>query len=204
MSSREPLEIKVILLGECGVGKTSIINRFINDQFVSVYETTSSMNYSFKVVERNKQKYKLNLWDTIGQEKFRSLSRMFLNDAKIVILVYSIISRVTFDNLKYWLDLYNDNKEKNSVLGVAANKVDMFQYEEVPDKLGKDFAKENGAIFSLISAKDNKEGIDIFLDQLLDAYLNGSNLGKRIITKDKTIKLSKSKSKNAKNEKNTC
>ena len=204
MSSREPLEIKVILLGECGVGKTSIINRFINDQFVSLYETTSSMNYSFKVVERNKQKYKLNLWDTIGQEKFRSLSRMFLNDAKIVILVYSIISRVTFDNLKYWLDLYNDNKEKNSVLGVAANKVDMFQYEEVPDKLGKDFAKENGAIFSLISAKDNKEGIDIFLDQLLDAYLNGSNLGKRIITKDKTIKLSKSKSKNAKNEKNTC
>lgn len=68
MSSREPLEIKVILLGECGVGKTSIINRFINDQFVSLYETTSSMNYSFKVVERNKQKYKLNLWDTIGQE----------------------------------------------------------------------------------------------------------------------------------------
>ena len=94
MSSREPLDIKIILLGECGVGKTSIINRFINNEFSSIYETTGSMTYSFKIVERNKQKYKLNLWDTIGQEKFRSLSRMFLNDAKIVILVYSIISRL--------------------------------------------------------------------------------------------------------------
>ena len=202
MSSREPLEIKVILLGECGVGKTSIINRFINDQFVSLYETTSSMNYSFKVVERNKQKYKLNLWDTIGQEKFRSLSKMFLNDAKIVILVYSIISMTTFTNLKYWLDLYNDNKEKNSVLGVAANKVDLFPEEEVSDNLGKEFAKDNGAIFSLISAKENKEGIDLFLDKLLDAYLNGSNLGNSI--ENKNIKLSKDKIKNTKNEKNGC
>ena len=198
MSSREPLDIKIILLGECGVGKTSIINRFINNEFNSIYETTGSMSYSFKIVERNKQKYKLNLWDTIGQEKFRSLSRMFLNDAKIVILVYSIISKVTFDNLKYWYD----NKEKNSVLGVAANKVDLFQEEEVSDELGKEFAKDNGAIFSLISAKENKEGIDLFLDKLLDAYLNGSNLENCI--ENKNIKLSKDKIKNSKNEKNGC
>ena len=202
MSSREPLDIKIILLGECGVGKTSIINRFINNEFSSIYETTGSMTYSFKIVERNKQKYKLNLWDTIGQEKFRSLSRMFLNDAKIVILVYSIISMTTFTNLKYWLDLYNDNKEKNSVLGVAANKVDLFQEEEVSDELGKEFAKDNGAIFSLISAKENKEGIDLFLDKLLDAYLNGSNLENCI--ENKNIKLSKDKIKNSKNEKNGC
>ena len=204
MSSREPLDIKIILLGECGVGKTSIINRFINNEFSSIYETTGSMTYSFKIVERNKQKYKLNLWDTIGQEKFRSLSRMFLNDAKIVILVYSIISMTTFTNLKYWLDLYNDNKEKNSVLGVAANKVDLFQEEEVSDELGKEFAKDNGAIFSLISAKENKEGIDLFLDKLLDAYLNGSNLENCIENKNKNIKLSKDKIKNSKNEKNGC
>lgn len=198
MSNREPLEIKVILLGECGVGKTSIINRFINDKFDSIYETTSSMSYSFKIVERNKQKYKLNLWDTIGQEKFRSLSRMFLNEAKIVILVYSITSKETFDNLKYWLELYNDNKEENSVLGVAANKVDLFQDEEVSDKLGKEFAKDNGAIFSLISAKDNKEGIDLFLDDLLDAYLNGNNLENNIENKNKNIKLTTNKPKNEK------
>ena len=202
MSSREPLEIKVILLGECGVGKTSIINRFIKDEFESVYETTSSMTYSFKIIERNKQKYKLNLWDTIGQEKYRSLSKMFLNDAKIVILVYSIVSKESFKNLSYWLEIYKENKEKNSILGVAANKVDLFLKEEVPDELGKDFAKNNGAFFSLISAKENKEGIDRFLDKLLDAYLNGDNLGNSI--ENKNIKLSKDKSKNTKNEKNGC
>ena len=204
MSSREPLEIKVILLGECGVGKTSIINRFIKDEFESVYETTSSMTYSFKIIERNKQKYKLNLWDTIGQEKYRSLSKMFLNDAKIVILVYSIVSKESFKNLSYWLEIYKENKEKNSILGVAANKVDLFQEEEVSDKLGKEFAKDNGAIFSLISAKENKEGIDLFLDKLLDAYLNGSNLENCIENKNKNIKLSKDKIKDNKNEKNGC
>ena len=200
MSSKEPLEIKIILLGECGVGKTSIIKRYVDNNFDSSYETTASMSFSSKVVERKKQKYKLNLWDTIGQEKFRSLSKMFLNDAKIVILVYSIISKVTFTNLSYWLELYKDNKEENSILGVAANKVDMFQEEEVPDQLGKEFAKNNGAIFSLISAKENKEGIDIFLDKLLDAYLNGNNLGNNIENKNKNIKLNN----HSKNEKKGC
>lgn len=202
MSKRDPLELKIILLGECGVGKTSIINRYIKNEFDSGYESTPAMSYSFKIVEKKKKKYKLNLWDTIGQEKFRSLSKMFLNDAKIVILVYSIISEETFNNLRYWLELYKDNKEEKSILGVAANKVDLFEKEEVPNEKGKEFAKENGAIFGLISAKENKEGIDIFLDQLLDAYLNGNNLGNN---KEKNnIKLEKDQHNNTNKEKKGC
>ena len=91
MSNKEDfLELKCILLGESGVGKTSIISRYVSDEFDSNVKSSSTVSYVCKIIEKNNKKIKLNIWDTIGQEKFRAISKMFLTDTKIAILVYSI------------------------------------------------------------------------------------------------------------------
>ena len=173
MSNKEkPLEIKCILLGEPGVGKTSIISRYVSDEFDSNVSTSSTVSYVCKLIEKNNKKIKLNIWDTIGQEKFRAISKMFLTDTKIVILVYSIISQDSFKNLDYWLNLYKDQLEESTILGVAANKSDLFLQQEVPDEKGIEYAEKNGAIFAIISARNNKASVDKFIDKLVDAYLS--------------------------------
>ena len=177
MSIEEPLELKLILLGESGVGKTSIISRYVNDKFDDNIASSSTMSYVGKIIEKNNKKIKLNIWDTIGQEKFRAISKLFLNDTKIVILVYSIISAESFKNLDYWINLYKEHLEEDTILGVVANKSDLFLNQEVSDEEGMEYAKKNGAIFGLISAKQNKAALDKFIDKLVDAYLE-KNKGK--------------------------
>jgi len=190
----EFLELKVILLGESGVGKTSIISRYINDTFSRDEKPSIAMNFSSKIITRNNFKIRLNIWDTIGQEKLRSLSNVFLNNAKIVILVYNILSIESFECLDYWLELYKNRLSDDTILGVAGNKQDLFLEQKVPDEDGSAYAKKNGAIFALISAKNNKAGLDKFMDQLVDAYLLKNSSKKPEV--QKYIKLEKGQLEN--------
>ena len=188
MSSIEPIEVKMILLGESGVGKTSIISRYVHDKFNPNIPVSTAMCFVTKLIKKNNIKIKLNIWDTIGQERFRSISKIFLKETRIVLLVYSIISENSFKNLDYWLNLYKDNLDEGTILGIAANKCDLKAEQEVPDDEGIEFAKKNGGIFGLISCKD-KTGVDKLIDNLVETYIN-----KKIIFNNndtKTIRLSK-------------
>ena len=167
----EEIEIKLILLGESGVGKTSIIKRYYEDTFNPDQESTLSTNFATKDLVINNKKIKLNLWDTIGQEKYRSLSTYFLKETEIVILVYSIISRKSFNELNYWYNLFVDNLGKNIILGVIGNKCDLISKQEVSDKEGIEYAKKHNALFAQISVKENKIGIDAFIDNIIREYL---------------------------------
>ena len=167
----EEIEIKLILLGESGVGKTSIIKRYYEDTFNPDQESTLSTNFATKDLVINNKKIKLNLWDTIGQEKYRSLSTYFLKETEIVILVYSIISRKSFNELNYWYNLFVDNIGKNIILGVIGNKCDLISKQEVSDKEGIEYAKKHNALFAQISVKENKIGIDAFIDNIIREYL---------------------------------
>ena len=165
-------EIKLILLGESGVGKTAIIKRYLYDKFDLDKTPSTSMNYVEKDIEINNKKFKLNIWDTIGQEKYRSLSKLFLNETQIVILVYSINDLKSFKELDYWRNLYKEQLGEEIILGVAGNKSDLFLSQEVTEEEGREFAKENNGFFSLLSAKENKIGIDEFIFQLVKEYIN--------------------------------
>jgi small GTP-binding protein len=200
------LEIKLVLLGESGVGKTSIIGRYVRDEFSENIISSSTMTYVGKTITINKQKIQLNIWDTIGQERFRSLSKLFFNDTKIVVLVYSIDNKKTFDNLSYWYDLYREQLVvEDTILGVVANKSDLFDRQEVSDEEGREYAKKNGAIFGLISAKANKQGIDLYIHKLIEAYLNKINKNNNNNNKDnKGVKLNPSNNGNKNNQKSSC
>ena len=200
-ANSEPIEIKMILLGESGVGKSSIISRYVHDKFNPNIPLSTAMFFFCKTIDKNNIKIKLNIWDTMGQEKFRSISNLFLKETRIVILVYSITSKESFKNLDYWLNLYKDNLDEETILGIAANKSDLILNQEVSEDEGREYAKKNGGIFGLISVKDNRVGVDKFIDTLIEAYLNK----KKIINNtndNKTIKLSR-KLENKNNYNNT-
>ena len=190
----ESKEIKMILLGESGVGKTCIINRYINNQFTSDSESTLGSYSSTKTFIKNKHKYIVDIWDTTGQEKYHSITNLYIKGSNIIILVYSIDSKSSFDGLNYW---YNSMKEKiegeNYVLSVIGNKYDLFDNEEVPEEEAKKFAEEKKAIFKLVSAKSNCEGLSQFLDSLIEEYIN--RFGKETIKKNLTISKTKKKKK---------
>ena len=168
---KEIEEIKLILLGESGVGKTSIIKRYLYDEFSEFYNPNISMNYVEKDIVINKKTIRLNIWDTIGQEKYRSVSKLFLKETQIVVLVYSINDLQSFKALNYWNDLYKNQMGKNNVLGVAGNKADLFLEQQVTEAEGKQYAEDNNGIFAIISAKDDKIGIDEFILKLVNKYL---------------------------------
>ena len=180
------IEIKMILLGDSGVGKTSIINRFINNKFSSDILASTTMTYTEKILTINKQIVKLDIWDTMGQEKFRSLSKLFFKDTKILVLIYSIISKKTFESLDYWLKLFKETIGDEVVLGVAGNKSDLFLNQEVDDQKGDEFAKKHGGIFELISAKENKLGLDNYINKLVSEYLKKNP---NLISNGNTLKL---------------
>ena len=199
MSGPEIPEIKVILLGETAVGKTSIIKRYYEGQFNENEDSSLTMSYVDKTIEIDEEKYKLIIWDTIGQETYRSISKLFLNESKIVILVYSIENKSSFTNLDFWYNLYLEELGKEVILGIAGNKADLYLNQQVPYEEGEKFAEERGAIFAEISAKQNKESIDHFMMELVRKYLHKGKKEKNEAKKN--IKLD---GKNNKPDKKGC
>ena len=163
-------DVKVIILGETGVGKTSIINRFINDEFNpdNDIETLGSTFFR-KSIKRQNTVYKLQIWDSIGQEKYHSITRLFIKGSNIVLLVYSIDSRESFQELNHWLNTLKDILDKNKyILGIVASKSDLVNEEIVSRKEGEEFAKKTGGIFRAVSSKENNKSVNLLFDIVID------------------------------------
>ena len=148
-----PESIKVVLIGESQVGKTCIIARFLEGKFVSKTKPSLTAQYAKKVITLpDKKTLTFDLWDTAGEEKFRAMARIFLQEAKAVILVYDPTNENTFKELKeYW---YNQVKSLNAIIAVVASKCDLSE-KKVKEEEGKEFADSIGAIFASVSSKEN-------------------------------------------------
>ena len=163
--------VKITLIGDSGVGKTCIILRYTNEEFNENQNTTRGANYCPKILNIGGKDLRLDIWDTAGQEQYRSLGNYFYRDSYIVILVYDISNKQSFENLKnIW---YKDLKtfgEKCTVLAIVGNKIDLFEAEEVPEDEARKFAEEQDAIFMLVSAK-NGDNINLLFRTLIVKYL---------------------------------
>ena len=164
--------IKVILVGDTGTGKTNLITVSAGFEFNSNSLTTTSCSYVQKIIVKNNKEYKINLWDTIGQEKYRSLTKIFLKDSKIVIFVYDITNRLSYNSLQFWKKIIDEVLGPTPVFGVVGNKKDLYLDEKVKEEEGEEFANKIGAKFLVTSAKNEAQRFSIFIESLLDEYLS--------------------------------
>ena len=163
--------IKVTLIGGSGVGKTCIIRRYYDNEYVENPASTCGGSYSAKQLKINNKIIQIDLWDTAGQERFRSLGKHFYKDAYIVILVYDITNRKSFDELKdVWYPSLKEFGEKYSVLGVVGNKCDLYENEEVKEAEAREYSQQIGATYMLVSAKSG-DNINLLFDTLIKQYL---------------------------------
>ena len=157
-SQKKPPSCKVVLVGDSGVGKTCIISRYISGAFNQNSPSTNGASYASKLItfDELKKSISLDIWDTAGQEKYKSLTKFFYKDAAVAILVYDVTNRNSFESMKnFWYGQIQDFGSKNIILGVAGNKCDMYDKEEVNESEGKAFAESIGAFFEITSAKNN-------------------------------------------------
>ena len=171
--AKAPPSIKITLLGNPGVDKTKIISRYIDDVYEENNSPNIGANYSEKIINKNGKEYELNIWDTSGQEKFHALGKHFYKDAYIILLVYDITSQESLEHLKtIWYPDLLKYGEKYTILAVVGNKSDLFEGDNLADEnYAKDFAKEIGATFHLVSAKSG-EGINKLFDTVVDRFLS--------------------------------
>ena len=167
---------KVVLVGEIGVGKTSIISRYIYDQFSDAVLSTTGASYAKKKLEIDKDNIvKLQIWDTAGQERFRALTKIFYQNASAVVIVYDITDRKTFDKIKeYWIQEIKENAPSDIIIALAANKSDKYEFEQVTIEEGKEIANEISAIFKSTSAMLS-QGIDELFINIGQKFLDLNN-----------------------------
>ena len=177
MSSQElGCRLKVVLIGDSGVGKSCIIDRFIKGVYDKYTESSNKECFASKTIEIPEigKSITLDVWDTVGQERYRSLAKFFYKDAQMVILVFDMTRRNTYDSMiNSWYNGLKENGDPNIVIGIAANKSDLYEEEAVSENEAKDFAKSIGAIFCLTSAQNNN-GIDQLFKDVTRKYLDPS------------------------------
>ena len=167
----DPEAIKIILIGDSGTGKTNLITVAAGYEFNSNSLTTRACSYIQKKYKINNAEYKVNVWDTIGQEKYRALTKIFVKESKIVIFVYDITNRNSFDSLPFWKKIVDELLTDTPILGVVGNKMDLYVDEQIKSDEVEKYANEIGAKLLLTSAKTDSTSFSNFLQELLNDYL---------------------------------
>ena len=149
------ISIKVILIGDSGVGKTCLIQQYTNKEFNE--ETVSTIAVSDKLTKEVKvgeKTIKLEIWDTVGQEKFKSVNKIYMKDAKIALMVYDMTVQNSFNNLQNWYKELKEINDSVEVFGVIANKSDLYEEQVVSKEEGENYAKRINGFFYETSAMD--------------------------------------------------
>jgi len=153
---------KVVLLGDSGVGKSSLVVRYVEGVFSNVVKSTIGASFFTKRLTVNGAKVKLQIWDTAGQERFRSLAPMFYRGAAAAIVVFDITNEASFEKLKSWVTELRTNVEDNLVICIAANKQDLSSERRVASNKVIDYAESIGATVFETSARINSGVEEMF------------------------------------------
>ena len=153
---------KIIFLGDQAVGKSSILNRFSQDKFEQEYQATIGLDFHSKNATINGANVRLLLYDTAGQEKFKSLIPMYIRDASIIIVVYDVTVKDSFTHTSHWVNETKDLKREDAIFVLVGNKIDLDDKRQVSTKDGNAFANEKEFIFFEVSAKTGEGVQELF------------------------------------------
>lgn len=165
-TASSPVNVKLLLIGNASVGKSSLLLRFSDEQWLPEDEATATIGVDFRVhkMESNGRKVKLSIWDTAGQERFRTITSSYFRGAQGIIVVYDVANRETFEALPRWfseIDTYVATTVPKIIVG---NKVDKENSRQVPTTEGSAFASRQSALFVEASAKTAVGVRDVFED----------------------------------------
>ena len=197
--------IKIILVGESLVGKTSLIKQYIQKEFLEDNVITTSADKITKTKEtKNNTKYILEIWDTAGNKEYKATNKIFMRNSQIAILVYDITKKESFDELENsYNQILNSNKNNNIVFAVAGNKSDLYEEQIIFPEEGIQFANKINAIFKETSAKDYESVNELFED-VIEKYdlmmienknkINGDDEENKSVSLSQTIENQKNNS----------
>ena len=163
------LKFKLIVVGDQNTGKSSLINRYANGTFEENYQATIGIDFLSKTIFIYDQEVRLILYDTAGQEKFRSLIPMYIREAQIILLIYDISNKGSFSSIPTWFSQILDVKNDEAVFALVGNKSDLNDKREVTFAEGKKFADEKNIIFEEVSAKTGNKIDQLFTTKIYEA-----------------------------------
>ena len=154
---------KYIIVGDASVGKSNLLMRYVHNQFTEEYQSTIGVEFGIKNIEIDQKKYRIQIWDTAGQECFRSITRAYYKNSVCAMVVYDITSRTTFENVQNWIEDIRNQSPKTVLIILVGNKIDLEDNRAISYDEGSAFAIKNGIIFAETSAKTGEGIEEVFL-----------------------------------------
>jgi len=161
---------KVLLIGDSGVGKSSLILRFADNAFSDMYISTVGVDFKIRDFSIDGEKILLQIWDTAGQERFRTITASFFRGAHAIVVVYDITKPDTLANVTKWLDEITRSAPPDVKRILVGNKTDLAKDRQVTTKEGQDLAKSRKMVFFETSAKDASNVKEMFLKVALQVH----------------------------------
>ncbi len=156
------MNMKILLIGNSGSGKSCLLLRFSDNKFNTSFHTTIGVDFKVKFIEADGQVLKLVLWDTAGQQRFKTLTSSYYRGADGIIIVYDITDRQSFDNVIMWYDEMNKSINKRVSTMLIGNKCDLTEKRAVSEQQGRSLANKYGIPFAQTSAKTSENVNQIF------------------------------------------
>ncbi|PAA72367.1 hypothetical protein BOX15_Mlig016792g2 [Macrostomum lignano] len=159
---------KLLLIGDSGVGKTSVLIRFAEDSFSPTFISTIGIDFKIRTIELDGKKVKLQIWDTAGQERFRTITTAYYRGAMGILLVYDVTNAKSFDNIRTWIGNINQHANPDVEKMLLANKCDMNDRRMIAKEMGERLANEHQLRFMETSAKSGINVEEAFLAMARD------------------------------------
>ena len=156
--------LKYIIIGDASVGKSNILLKYAHNQFKPEYQLTIGVEFGAKNIDYNGKTYRIQIWDTAGQENFRSITRAYYKNSVCALVVYDVTNKESFDNVKEWINDCKSQSPKTILMVLVGNKTDLDSDRAVSFEEGEEFAKANGLQFFETSAKTGSNIDNVFVE----------------------------------------
>ena len=168
---KEDYKLKLVVVGDSGVGKTNLIKRFANNTFNSNSKATVGVEFLSKSFKINNRVFKIEIWDTAGQERYKSITAAYYKGAKGALVVYDITSKISFENIDKWMMEIKEKSSKDLKIMIIGNKSDLKDGRQVSNEEALRKAQDTGIALMETSALDSTNVKEAFHDLLKEMYI---------------------------------
>ena len=162
-SNDSELVLKILLLGDSEVGKSCFLMRYSENVFIENYITTIGLDYKLKTIKLDSGKtIKVQLWDTAGQDKYRTIAKNYYKGSHGILLLYDITKQSSFDNIREWVRDIREEVSQKAIIFLIGNKIDMEEKRKIPKEKGEELAEEFKIPFFEASAKSGENVDEVF------------------------------------------